>query len=821
MIFLYSDCEILYLAKKIKRSSDSQMKNIAKNTKRLISLVLSLCMVAVSLTGAIVVSADEAVPDTGLIECGNMENFEIGIQVFTGYGNNSEVVETEAYTGSKSLHLKEHSANSVFTGLTSVTDPDKTYLFSAYLKINSLVDSEIYSSHGAPVYAKFQLQGGGELTGGYYGGTNHLLYNSETYGEWVKVSKVITGAAVTSLVLYVFSNDAYVDDISLVELPDTGLIAGGNMEDKNVGDKAFNSWGNNSEVVTTDSYTGAKSLHLKEHDNNKIFANLTSVTDPAKSYLFSAYIKVNSIREINLSDYGSHVYVKFQLQGGGELDGNFGDNHLLYKGTTNGEWVRVATLVSGAAISTLAMYVFSDDAYVDDVSLVEVNIPDTGLIAGGNMEDKAVGDKAFYGWGNNSEVVTNDSYTGAKSLRLKEYNGNVVFAELTSATDPAKTYMFSAYIKVNSTREINLSDYGSHVYAKFLLQDGGELPGNHYNNHKLYTGTTNGEWVKISTTFTGAAISHVALYVFSNDTYVDDISLVELGPKITSASITAGTDITVNYYADYAEGASMKFTVNEEEVMADGYYNAEIDKYVYRFPNIAPDRLNDEIKAELIKDNQVVAVKEGFTVKQYLDTVLSKTAEDLGMAEEKFAKLKTLAADLLHYGAAAQKYFDYKTDELVNDGVTEGTAFVAPTTTDKDVTNKSANGVTFSGQNLRFDNVNRLMFRFKVDSSVITDITKLSIKIAVGNELKTVTSEDFENAGADTYIVYTDDIYATEFDDVFTVTACVDGTDGANVKYSVNSYVYAMCNSTTASEKMVELAKATYNYGLSATAYIQ
>jgi len=295
---------------------------------------------------------------------------------------------------------------------------------------------------------------------------------------------------------------------------------------------------------------------------------------------------------------------------------------------------------------------------------------------------------------------------------------------------------------------------------------------------------------------------------------------IPLDLEIDSVSITAGTDITVNYYCEYGANASMRFTVNGEEFIVDGYYDAEINKYVYRFPNIAPDRLGDEIKAELITNGEVVAVKEGFTIKKYLDTILSRSAEDFGMAEEDYAKLKTLAADLLHYGAAAQKYFGYKTSELVNTDVTEGTEFVAPTTTAKDVINKSANGVTFAGQNLRFDSVNRLMFKFKVDTSVITDITKLSIKIAVGDEEKVVTSENFETAGDNSYIVYTDEIFATEFDEVFTVTACVDGVDGANVKYSVNSYVYAICNSATASEKMIELAKATYNYGLSAKAYL-
>ena len=62
--------------------------------------------------------------------------------------------------------------------------------------------------------------------------------------------------------------------------------------------------------------------------------------------------------------------------------------------------------------------------------------------------------------------------------------------------------------------------------------------------------------------------------------------------------------------------------------------------------------------------------------KSYLNT-LSQSAAELGMSAEKYAAMRTLIADMLEYGAKAQVYLNYKTDSLVNEGVTEQSEFVA------------------------------------------------------------------------------------------------------------------------------------------------
>lgn len=52
------------------------------------------------------------------------------------------------------------------------------------------------------------------------------------------------------------------------------------------------------------------------------------------------------------------------------------------------------------------------------------------------------------------------------------------------------------------------------------------------------------------------------------------------------------------------------------------------------------------------------------SVKEYAYTLLDRYSSD------EYSKLRTLLVDLLNYGAMAQKYVGYKTDNLVNSELT-------------------------------------------------------------------------------------------------------------------------------------------------------
>jgi len=154
------------------------------------------------------------------------------------------------------------------------------------------------------------------------------------------------------------------------------------MESFNVGGDAFSGgYSGTRSIVTTEAYTGTKSLKIGANDvgMSNLYGLLASVTDPEKTYLFSAYVKLNNVTDNKGS--GADVIAKFAKASGGNVPGNYYNNHKLVSGVTDG-WVRVTSVFTGADAKDFNIQIYSTDAYIDDISLVEVEMPDTGRGSG-------------------------------------------------------------------------------------------------------------------------------------------------------------------------------------------------------------------------------------------------------------------------------------------------------------------------------------------------------------------------------------------------------------------------------------------------------
>ena len=268
--------------------------------------------------------------------------------------------------------------------------------------------------------------------------------------------------------------------------------------------------------------------------------------------------------------------------------------------------------------------------------------------------------------------------------------------------------------------------------------------------------------------------------------------------KIASASLTVEEDLTMNYFVElgkyYADGVSMKFTMNGEETIVSGQRQTD-GRYKFSFTDIAPQYMGDTIKAELMYNGEVIACKEEYSVKAYVQNKLVD-ADD---------KLKRLLSDLLYYGDEAQKFVGYKTDELVSTGVEGLLDKVTATPTDNfNLTTEQAEEYPayFKAAGVLFDNVNKLYVR------VAGSLENATIKVYKDG----VEVNEYELT-ASTF--YTDGIMATDFDAVFTFELRVNGELLQTLTYSVNSYAYAMKDDA----KMASLVSALYNYGASAEAY--
>nr|MBQ8890235.1 hypothetical protein [Clostridia bacterium] len=240
----------------------------------------------------------------------------------------------------------------------------------------------------------------------------------------------------------------------------------------------------------------------------------------------------------------------------------------------------------------------------------------------------------------------------------------------------------------------------------------------------------------------------------------------------------------------YGENGDVVTTVGNGELQADG-------RYAFLLTKLAPQSMTDNVKAELLCDGVVIDTVEEYSIKQYAANMIKEHSDD--------ADLVRLLSDMLHYGAAAQNYLGYKTDNLANDGV-EG-ILDAKTDTVPDA-EKSKNVVDNSNVNLtaagvRFDYNNKVYIRFTAtDISVVTAFVN-------GVEAEIVEA-------GDVYTVYSEGITANNFATAQTFEVKVDGVVVLTVNYSVNAYCGVKGNGTN---EAAALAKAMYFYGFAAEAY--
>ena len=302
---------------------------------------------------------------------------------------------------------------------------------------------------------------------------------------------------------------------------------------------------------------------------------------------------------------------------------------------------------------------------------------------------------------------------------------------------------------------------------------------------------------------------------------------------IDSAQVKLGTDISVKYFVTLDEdhaGAQMKFTFNEEETIVDGVATGYADEYEYTFTGVAPQCMGDNLKAELIVDGAVVATKDNYSVLANCQNLLAKSAAELDLTDAQYAAMETLIADLLVYGAKAQLYNNYKTTALVDANVEGATALGAIDAANdvKYTEGSSSETVAFTAAGVFFDYANSLYYKFTAP-----DMTESNFKIVfvtydenydvVDSVTYTLADCELIDEATATYKFSTDDISVLDYGTIYSVELYVKsgrnwGDPVQFLDYSVNSYAYA--KQDTANAKMADLAKALYNYGVSAVAFL-
>ena len=257
------------------------------------------------------------------------------------------------------------------------------------------------------------------------------------------------------------------------------------------------------------------------------------------------------------------------------------------------------------------------------------------------------------------------------------------------------------------------------------------------------------------------------------------------------------------------------FTLDGQETVISEYTVSGND-YLFTFSNIAPNQMNDNIKAVLYVSFggiEYSSAPRNYSVATYCYTQLGKYADNA------YAELRTLLVNLLNYGAVSQQFTGHNTDNLVNAALTEiqkGWATQSDRTYNNVQTTKYTTienpTVSWKGGSLVLTDAVVMRLRFATDNT-----EGLSFKVTSGGS--TWWINEFSTEAGLTYI-YFNGLNAGQMSDEVFITAYQNGATVSNtVRYSIESYASQKITDTE-TPYLSEIVDAMMKYGDSAYAYV-
>lgn len=293
-------------------------------------------------------------------------------------------------------------------------------------------------------------------------------------------------------------------------------------------------------------------------------------------------------------------------------------------------------------------------------------------------------------------------------------------------------------------------------------------------------------------------------------------------PVINTVSLSLESSITMNFKVLKSSLSSfdefyMTFECGGKEEKVTDY--KETDKYyVFSYKGINPQLMNDNVTAVLHaknKSGEYTSPEKIMSVKEYAYTMLDRYSDD------EHAKLRTLLVDLLNYGAAAQIYAGYQTDNLVNSDLTDVQKDWASkdTTEFKNIRNlnyKTISNPTAEWKTCSLVLKNSIMVKVKFSAK---DVENKTVEIVLKNAKFTYTKDDFVNNGDGTYYVYCNELFANELSDDLLFTIYENGVPCSNTMlFSVESYA-RLVRDNYKDKPLDKMTTAMILYGNSAKAY--
>ena len=318
------------------------------------------------------------------------------------------------------------------------------------------------------------------------------------------------------------------------------------------------------------------------------------------------------------------------------------------------------------------------------------------------------------------------------------------------------------------------------------------------------------------------------------DAYADMYNVVKQDAKITVGKrLSIGNDLTITYLVSLTDCTNpwVKFQFYNDDIK--GYTTVEVknhgtdtvtgpdgkpmDVLTFDFTGINPQRMTDTLKATVYaKDangNVVEYQVDDYSVAQYCSNKLAKLGQN--------DPLRKLIGNLVAYGAAAQVYQNYRTDNLVST-VVSGAVSTDYTDRLSSVTQYTEKvlgtaGVNIKGKTLVLSNTFAVRVYFTVNEGV--DIANVSFNVTANGKTDTVNSFEKDEKLGYYYFDYAN-LNATQLDSEVKFESFVNEIGvGDMVTYSVNTYLAKKMPNYDKSSNAYKLMAEMFNYGCACTEY--
>ena len=305
-----------------------------------------------------------------------------------------------------------------------------------------------------------------------------------------------------------------------------------------------------------------------------------------------------------------------------------------------------------------------------------------------------------------------------------------------------------------------------------------------------------------------------------NLTFVGDILEtidMGIGEHLVGYTLSLEGDVGVNFYMELDDDviskgtAKMVFTVGsgtqEVELASAKKVTGTDGKEYYLFKcHVAANEMTDTITAQMV-DGETQGTAYTYSVQQYAKYILDNPT--------KYSKEQALVKAMLNYGAYAQKYFSYNTNNLANAIITPASA---QTVSVVDASSLSA----YSGNGSVTDAITLVSANLVLESEVTMRLSFTGVPEGTTFRLKGSNEDLSFTSSSKKTVVSINNIPADKLNTDYTVCLYNGTTLIGSISYSPVNYCYNVISrplTEVRTESLREVVSALYLYNQAAVDY--